>query len=108
MRVTDSLLTLAEKWRQRADDAFVPTHVAVAVDRCADELEAAIADYWNEPLSVKEAAAWGGYTERHLHKAIRTGEIPLAATRPKRTILRRHVPMKGLPTDLPSSIREVF
>lgn len=73
--MTDSLLTLAEKWRQRADDVFVPEHVAIAVETCADELEATLRAIRTERLSQKESARAVGVDPSTIRRWEREGRL---------------------------------
>ena len=73
---------------------------AQAVTRAAEKAEATFQDFWNQPLSVNEAAEWGGYSESRLRDLLKGKEIPTA---PDGGIRRRHVPIRpghALPLDL--------
>jgi hypothetical protein len=57
-----------------------------AIRRARAELEA----WWNIPLTLADAGAWGGYSEGQLRRLIRDGKIPQA---PDGGIRRRDVPV---------------
>lgn len=67
-----------------------------AIRRARMELEA----WWNTPLSLADAGAWGGYSEGQLRRLIREAKISQA---PDGGIRRRDVPVHPghrLPLDL--------
>ena len=47
--------------------------------------------YWNAPLTIHEAAEWGGYSESQLRRLAKECSVPLAS---EGNIRRRHVPVK--------------
>lgn len=51
---------------------------------------AALEDWWNQPLTIAEAQAWGGYSASQLRRLIQQGTILVA---PDGGIRRRHVPI---------------
>ena len=64
------------------------------------QVESALAEWWNEPLAIPEAAAWGGYSESHLRRMVADVTIPVAADG---HIRRRNVPVRPghtLPLDV--------
>ncbi len=48
-------------------------------------------EFWNTPLTVREAAEWGGYSESQLRRLAKEYSVPLAS---EGNIRRRHVPVK--------------
>lgn len=51
---------------------------------------AALEAWWNAPLTLAEAQAWGGYSASQLRRLIQQGTI---LTAPEGGIRRRHVPV---------------
>jgi hypothetical protein len=102
-----SLLELPGTWREAAANRrrFGPDPVATALDVCARELDAALQDLEDVPLTLKRAAAESGYSEDHLGRQVREGRIPNAgrpnAPRVRRGDLpRKHVRKFAGPTSL--------
>ena len=56
--------------------------------------ESAFDQWWNEPLAIPDAAAWGGYSESQLRRLVADVTIPVA---PDGHIRRRHVPVRPGP-----------
>lgn len=81
-------------------EAFGATAEAAAVRETVRRCGEALTAWWNEPLPVAAAAAWGGYTESGLRRALAEGKIPVA---PCGGIRRRHIPVRpghALPVDV--------
>lgn len=55
------------------------------------QVELAFDQWWNEPLAIPDAAAWGGYSESQLRRLMADVTIPVA---PDGHIRRRHVPVR--------------
>jgi hypothetical protein len=70
-------------------EAFAPA-TAQAIRETLRRAEVAWSTWWNEPLSVADAARWGGYSESQLRRLIRERKLLLA---PGGGIRRRHVPV---------------
>lgn len=70
-------------------EAFAPA-TALTIRETLRRVEAALSAWWNEPLSVAEAARWGGYSESQLRRLVRERKLLLA---PGGGIRRRHVPV---------------
>lgn len=84
------------EWRQRARifrDHEQPS-VAIAYEQCADELEQALNGADETPLTLAEAAAFGGYSSDHLGRLVREKRIPNAGRSGAPRIARRDVPIK--------------
>ena len=82
---------LAVAWRARAVDLRrwgAAEGAAVALEQAAAELEAALSQLANEPLSLREAALASGYSVDHLGRLVRNGTIP-SVGRPNRPRIRR-------------------
>lgn len=71
------LKELAARWREEAQHLRnLEAHgQAAALEQAASELEAAIAQWELEPLTISQAAAESGYSEEHLRRLARTGEL---------------------------------
>ena len=70
-------LALSAAWRRQAETlrAFGATGQAEAVDRCAEELERALASGDGELLTLQQAARVSGYSTDHLGRLIRQGTL---------------------------------
>ena len=68
---------------------------AVAIERCADDLEATIREQDETTLSLVEAARESGYSKDHLGRLVREGKIPNAGRPNAPRIARRHLPLKA-------------
>lgn len=64
-------------WRKEADNAraWGADGTATAIERCAEELEAALAHGDDELLTLTQAAELTGYTADHLGRQIRAGKL---------------------------------
>ena len=71
---------------------------AVAIERCADDLEATLVERDETTLSLVEAARESGYSRDHLGRLVRDGKIPNAGRPNAPRIARRHLPRKA-PTE---------
>ncbi len=68
---------------------------AVAVERCADQVEARLRDWHREPLTLSQAAAENGYSADHLARLIREGRLPNAGRKHRPLVRRCDLPSKG-------------
>lgn len=66
------ILSLVERWRERADDPFVPDPVRRAVEACAED----VAGWTRVELTVAEAALETGRSESTVRRWIDAGRIP--------------------------------
>ena len=68
---------------------------AVALDRCADDLETTLRERDETTLSLVEAARESGYTADHLGRLVREGKIPNAGRPGAPRIARTDLPRKA-------------
>ena len=73
---------------------------AVALERCADDLDATIRERDETTLTLTEAGRESGYTREHLGRLVRDGKIPNAGRPNAPRIARRHLPRKA-PAEAP-------
>lgn len=100
MTAPHPLERLAAEWRDRAEERAEEGALLAGGKlymKVAAELEAALEEHRNEPLTVSEAAEESGYSEDTLREMVREG--PLPDTRPpgsqgRITIKRKHLPRK--------------
>lgn len=87
---------LAAFWRARAGDLrpYAPA-AAQAFERAAAELEGALRDAADEPLTLAEASAESGYSERRLRELVATGDIPQAGRKHAPRIRRGDLPRRA-------------
>lgn len=93
-----TLLTLAPRWRERADELRAwgnAEGAARALERAADELEEELARRDEDVLTLPEAAEESGYSTDHLARLIRAGRIPNAGRHHAPRIRRADVPRKA-------------
>lgn len=69
----DRLHDLATEWRERAETlrSFGAADQAAAVERCAEQLEERLGEWWTEPLSIEEAAEDLGVSYDAVQKRLR-------------------------------------
>ena len=69
---------LALNWREEAERlrALEAHGQAAAFEHAASELEAAMNTWSSELLTVREAAFESGYSEEHLRRLVRQGDLP--------------------------------
>ena len=73
---------------------------AVAIERCADELEATLVERDETTFSLVEAARESGYSADHLGRLVRDGKIPNAGRAGAPRIARSDLPRKAhVPTE---------
>ena len=88
---------LAELFRSHADKPL-----ALAYEKCANELEEALSRDGEQLLTLQEASRISGYSADHLGRAVREGKIPNAGRCGSPRICLRDLPRKTgeqLPTD---------
>ena len=88
--LSKSWLQLAELFRSHADKP-----PAVAYERCAKELEEALREEGDRPLTLQEASRISGYSADHLGRAVREGKIPNAGRVGAPRIAYRDLPRKS-------------
>ena len=88
---------LPADWRQRAKTLrrYGGETPATAIERCADDLEATIAERDETTYSLVEAARESGYSADHLGRLVRDGRIPNAGRPGAPRIARRDLPRKA-------------
>ncbi len=71
--------TLAARWREEAERlrTLEANGQAAALEQAASELEAAATAWASKRLTISEAAAESGYSEEHLRRLARNGELPV-------------------------------
>ena len=100
---------LTAHWRSKASvfRDHEQASVAIAYERCADELEKALRTVEEAPLTLTEAAQLSGYCADHLGRLIREGKIPNAGRPKAPRIARGDVPRKSGAVAGPSDIDEL-
>ncbi len=88
---------LPADWRRQAKSLrrYGGEAPAVAIERCADDLEATLRERDETTLSLVEAARESGYSRDHLGRLVRDGKIPNAGRPNAPRIARRHLPRKA-------------
>ena len=88
---------LPADWRKQAKSLrrYGGDTTAVAIERCADDLDATLAERDETTLSLVEAARESGYSRDHLGRLVRDGKIPNAGRPNAPRIARRHLPRKA-------------
>ncbi len=84
-------------WRSRAKALrrYGSDAPAVALERCAGELETTLRERDETGLSLVEAARESGYSADHLGRLVRDGKLPSAGRPGAPRIARRHLPRKA-------------
>ena len=92
-----SVKNLPADWRKQAKALrrYGGETPAVALDRCADDLEATLVERDETTYSLVEAARESGYSADHLGRLVRDGKIPNAGRPGAPRIARRHLPRKA-------------
>ena len=92
-----SVEALPANWRRRAKALrrYASESPAVALERCAAELEDTIRERDETTLSLVEAARESGYSADHLGRLVRDGRIPNAGRPGAPRIARRDLPRKA-------------
>lgn len=88
---------LATEWRVRAQifRDHEQLSVAIAYERCANELERALTAAEEAPLTLSEASELSGYSTDHLGRLVRDGKIPNAGRPGAPRIARGDLPRKS-------------
>lgn len=97
--LTQRLLELAETWREQAE--FFEVHgctANAATALChAEELEAVVRQWINEPLSIKRASDETGFSAEHLRRLACDGQLPVernGGPKSRMTVRRGDLPRK--------------
>ena len=93
---------LPADWRKQAKTLrrYGGETPALAIERCADDLENTLAERDETTLSLVEAARESGYSRDHLGRLVRDGKIPNAGRPNAPRIARGHLPRKA-PAEAP-------
>ena len=87
---------LEAKWRQ--EEALLRhrglVEVANFMGSLADELGVEATRWMDEPVTLREAAEFGGYSYSSLQHRVRQGQLPDAGETGRPRIRRRHVPIR--------------
>ena len=97
-----SVKGLPADWRRQAKALrrYGGETPALALERCADDLDATLQERDETTLSLVEAARESGYSRDHLGRLVRDGKIPNAGRPNAPRIARRHLPRKA-PAEVP-------
>lgn len=91
-----SVSSLVSAWRQRVADlrryGAIPN--AATLEAAADELEAALREQAEEPLTLPEASCASGYSADHLGREIREGRLQNVGRKGAPRIRRADLPCK--------------
>ena len=92
-----SVRKLSAAWRRRAKALrrYGSESPAVALERCAEELDATLVERDETTYSLVEAARESGYSADHLGRLVRDGKIPNAGRPGAPRIARRDLPRKA-------------
>jgi hypothetical protein len=85
------------EWRDRAQtaDLLADNRGALLLRLCATELETALQDAGDTPLTLAEASSESGYSLEHLRRLVSEGKIPNAGRKGVPRIRRAHLPKKA-------------
>ena len=99
---------LPADWRKQAKSLrrYGGETPAVALERCADDLETTMRERDETTLSLVEAARESGYSREHLGRLVRDGKIPNAGRLNAPRIARIHLPRKATPPPAPPLARD--
>ncbi|KPK80428.1 MAG: hypothetical protein AMS25_09055 [Gemmatimonas sp. SM23_52] len=95
------LRDLVVRWRAEAQRLRVlEAHgQAAALEQAANELEAEIAAHESALLTIAEAAEESGYSEEHLRRLARDGDLPVEranGSKSRMRVRRGDLPIKGV------------
>jgi hypothetical protein len=90
---------LAAEWRSRAAELrrYGAEPQAVTLEAAAAELDAVLAEAADAELTLAEAAAESGYSDRRLRELLADGTIPQAGRRGAPRIRRADLPRRARP-----------
>ena len=86
MKLFDDLESFADELTEFGQDDLACA-VRETIRRARQELQR----FWDEPLTVSEAAAWGDYSESQLRRLVKDATVAITSDG---RIRRRHVPVK--------------
>jgi hypothetical protein len=92
-----TVASLSTRWRALAETlrAHAAEGAALAYERTADELDAALRLQADELLTLEEASAESGLTADHLGREVRNARIPNAGRKGAPRIRRADLPRKA-------------
>ena len=81
MSIHSVITNLAGGWRDHAATLrdYGADVQALALEKCAEQLELGLRAWRHTPLTLAQASALGGYSTDHLGRLIREGKIPNAS-----------------------------
>ena len=87
---------LPATWRKQAETLrrYGGETPAVALESCAEQLDAALQERDEATLTLRDAARESGYSTDHLGRLVRDGKIPNAGRPGAPRIARMHLPRK--------------
>jgi hypothetical protein len=87
---------LGAAWRDRAAELrrYGAEPQAVTLEAAAAELDAALREAADEPLTLAEAAEESGYSERRLRELVAAGEVPQAGRKGRPRVRRGDLPRR--------------
>lgn len=88
---------LATRWREDAERlaAYGDDRVAGVIRRLAGDLEAALRDVDDEPLTLAQAARESGYSPDRLRHMVAAGQVPNAGRKGSPRLRRGDLPKKA-------------
>lgn len=88
---------LPHEWRERAGllRRYGAEAQAKTLEETAAELEAALTEAADVPLTLAEASRESGYSERRLRELVAEGKVPNAGERNRPRIRRGDLPRRG-------------
>ena len=95
--MSTALLSLADRWRERAADVrtwAAAEGAALALERAAAELDETVREALDERLTLEQAANESGYSKRRLRELLAEGAVPNAGRKGAPRIRRAELPRK--------------
>ena len=95
--MSNPLGALASRWRTEADTLRRrgASAQAVALESCADELEAALREHALQALTLNVASQESGYSYSTLQKKVASGELPNVGSKNCPRVRRGDLPRKA-------------
>jgi hypothetical protein len=99
--MTDTIAALAARWREDAEllEAYGDERGAAACRLHAGQLEAAVREAADAPLTLAEAAQESGYSAERLRHMLSAGDLPQAGRKGAPRVRRADLPRKKLRAD---------
>ena len=97
---------LSKRWRKLAQlfRSHADKPLALAYEKCAEELEEALSEEGDRLLTLQEASRISGYSADHLGRAVREGKVKNAGRHGAPRIRLRDLPKKAV-EQLPTATR---